>query len=255
MIDLISEMLKNAGGDDSVLPATELYREGWMLRLVLNWFSTHSEVKDHRLSFHEGAKWFSEAHLPSPFRADGRKDPLSESRTHADGVVGHFMIGGEGKCDLALLNNATQFVVVEAKMSSKLTPGVSHAKYYNQAARNVACIAELIQRQDLDANAFEKLAFFVIAPDAQLKKHKSFKARTNRDDIYKIVEKRVSEYKDSNTFSEKKEWLTNSFQPMLKSIDIDTLSWEGLIKDISRFDRDYSEKLNKFYQKCLQYNC
>ena len=50
-------------------------------------------------------------------------------------------------------------VVIEAKMFSKLSPGVTNAKYFNQAARNVACMAEIANRAGIDPASFEDIAF------------------------------------------------------------------------------------------------
>jgi hypothetical protein len=83
-------MLNSCDTADSLFPPTELYNEGWLLRIFLDWFSTH-RVDKHPLSFSEGARWFSEALLLSAFLPRSREDPLGESRTHADGVIGHFV--------------------------------------------------------------------------------------------------------------------------------------------------------------------
>ncbi len=45
-----------------------------------------------------------------------------------------------------MIPTATQFVVAEGKMYSPLSPGVTHARYFDQAARTVACIAEVLRR-------------------------------------------------------------------------------------------------------------
>ena len=141
----IQEMLLSAVSSQPLFPPTLLYNEGWLLRLVLDWFSRHS-VQDHPLTFAAGSRWFSEALLPSPFPARYRGDKLAENWTHADGVVGHFQIGKKGRTDLKLLPGATQFIVLEAKIFSSLSPGVTHASYYDQAARTVACMAEVLRR-------------------------------------------------------------------------------------------------------------
>ena len=77
------------------------YNEGWLLRVVLDWFSRH-KIPNHLLNFQVNARWFSEALLPLVFLARHRGDPLAENWTHADGVVGHFTIGDQGKADLSL---------------------------------------------------------------------------------------------------------------------------------------------------------
>lgn len=50
-----------------------------------------------------------------------RGDPLGESQTNADSVIGHFIIGSKGKTDLKLIPDATHFVVLEAKLYSGLS--------------------------------------------------------------------------------------------------------------------------------------
>ena len=62
----IYQLLLTAGTSASHFPPTLLYNEGWMLRLTLSWFQK-STLQGHTLSFAEGANWFSEALLPTPF--------------------------------------------------------------------------------------------------------------------------------------------------------------------------------------------
>jgi hypothetical protein len=74
----IQRMLRAASGGRPLFPPTLLYNEGWLLRLVLDWFSRH-DVQGHPLSFRAWARWFSEALLPSAFLARHRGDRLAES--------------------------------------------------------------------------------------------------------------------------------------------------------------------------------
>jgi hypothetical protein len=129
MLERIQPILETCETDTPLLPRTELYNEGWLLRLVLDWFSTH-QVPDHPLSFYQDSRWFPEAWLPSAFL----HGPQPESWTHADGVIGHFTIGEKGKAALSLRAGATHFVVLEAKLFSRLASGVTHAPHYDQAA-------------------------------------------------------------------------------------------------------------------------
>ena len=159
-------MLKFCKSESTLFPPTDLYNEGWLLRLILNWFSMQ-KIKDHPLAFSESAKWFSEALLPTVFPPKSHKDPLGELWTHADGVIGHFKIGERGKGGLSLMKNAHQFVVLEAKMFSKLSPGVTHAKYFDQAARTVACISEVLRKAKRKPEELSELGFSVMAPQSQ----------------------------------------------------------------------------------------
>ena len=84
------------------------------------------------------------------FKARFRGDPLSEARTNADGVIGHIRIGDKAKADLELIEDAKQFTVIEAKVGSHLSSGVTHAEYFDQAARTVACMAEAIKRRGVN---------------------------------------------------------------------------------------------------------
>ena len=88
---------------------------------------------------------------------------MAETWTHADGVVGHFAVGETTKEGLTLREGATQLVVVEAKMWSKLSSRTRNAPGYDQAARTVACIAETLRRADIESQPMERLAFLVAA--------------------------------------------------------------------------------------------
>ena len=71
---------------------------------------------------------------------------MGQGRTHVDGVIGHIQVGDKDKAGLTLRHDAEQFVVLEAKLFSPLSAGVRRAATFDQAARNVACIAEVLFR-------------------------------------------------------------------------------------------------------------
>ena len=128
----IIDILAAAGTPAAAIRPTELYNEGWMLRLILDWAQQHARG-NHPLTFLPDARWYSEALLPPPFLARRRGDRLAESWTNADGVVGHFNIGGMSKGGLTLRDGGTQLVVVEAKMSSNLSSGTKNAPGHPRA--------------------------------------------------------------------------------------------------------------------------
>src|SRR5205814_10158969 len=128
----------------------------------IDWFAGHGGDR-YPMSPRLGARWFSEAWLPSAFLPRYRGDRLAESRTHADGVVGHFTIGDPGTSGLSLSPDAHQLVVVEGKLYNRLSAGVRNAPYYDQAARTVACMAEILRRAGRPAESMDDLAFLVIA--------------------------------------------------------------------------------------------
>jgi len=247
MLSRISQLLTACGTSEEVLPATALYNEGWMLRLVLDWFSRRPPTA-HPLSFSPDARWYSEARLPSQFLARHRGDPLAESWTHADGVIGHITVGGVRKGELVLLPSATHFVVTEAKLFSELSPGVTHVDYFDQAARSVASMVEVLCRQGQPAPGFQRLAFYVLAPAERID------ARVFVDPMSKVgirdkVERRVLQYE-----GEKIDWLRRWFAPALDRMEVLCLPWEHLLEHIRLEEPATGEELLEFYHQCLEHN-
>jgi hypothetical protein len=227
-----------------------------MLRSVLDWFSQNPDCS-HELSFLPDATWYSEALLPSQFLPRCRGDKLAESHTHADGVTGHFKIGQSSKGELTLLKNARQFVVIEAKMGSKLSDGVSHANFYNQAARNIACMAEVLRRSELHDPDNIKLGFYVVAPRGQIKDSNStFEKYMERNHIRNTIQERIKQYdptqnKDAggrDDYEDRQRWLNDHFNKYFGRIDIQLISWEKIINFINE------KQLDNFYHKCLKSN-
>ncbi len=247
MLDKIMTMLRTCDSSSPLFPPTELYNEGWLLRLFLHWFSGH-EVENHPLSFPQGARWFSEALLPSAFLPRSHKDPLGESWTHADGVIGHFCVGGAGKTDLSLCADANHLVVLEAKMFSKLSAGVTHAKYFDQAARTVACMAEVLRRADVRSDNLSKLGFYVVAPQSQIDLG-IFEKQISKESIRAKVHKRVLAYN-----GEKGKWHSEWFEPTVENVDLGCVNWEELLAEVATHDADSTDEIQQFYKQCLKFN-
>src|SRR5437879_1770562 len=109
-LERIIDLLRLAETENRIFPATLFYNEEWLLRLVLDWFSRQSS-EGHQPNFAPGARWFSEALLPSQFFSRQRADPLAEGWTHADGVIGHVVIGAPALANTKLAEGAVQFIV------------------------------------------------------------------------------------------------------------------------------------------------
>ena len=240
-------LISNIDSERPHFPPTLLYNEGWLLRLIIDWFST-SGISDHPLSFPNDGHWFSEARLHSAFLPRFKGDPLAESHTNADGVIGHFVIGTKGKTDLELIPEATHFVVLEAKLFSGLSKGVKHAKYYDQAARSVACIAEVLSRANRKPQSFTQLGFYVFAPEDQIKS-RTFSSHLDKQSIKAKVTRRISAYEVVH-----KEWFRDWFKPTLENIDIRSISWEAILDTINEKDSKTSEIMKEYYSLCLTFN-
>lgn len=247
VFERIQKLLETSTTVTPNFPPTLIYNEGWLLRLFLDWFSNHN-VPNHPLEFLPSSWWFSEALLPSAFLARYRGDPLAESWTHADGVIGHFTIGKDRKTDLSLPQDAKQLVILEAKMFSGLSSGVSNAKYFNQAARNVACIVEVFNRANVSPQLLSRIGFYVLAPLSQIQQG-VFSKVMKRNSIIKKVEKRVGEYGGA-----KDQWLSESFYPTIQKVDIREISWEEVIETIDQEESETANAIKSFYQRCIEFN-
>jgi len=260
--DRLLKILRSCEIDQtSHFPPTEIYNEGWMLRLVLDAVQTLG-LRGHPFWFTDEAKWYSEALLSSPFRPRSRSDKLAEGFTNADGVIGHFEFGASTKSGLRLNGDATQFVVVEAKMFSNLSSGTTNARVFDQAARNVACIAEAISQSGRSLNDFDRLGFFVLAPALEKRSHRNTNLESCIDpnSIKLAVGNRIQSYEQSgrDEANQMRDWERNWFLPLVDKLvasnGLKVLSWEDCIEAISAADEDVGAELGRFYQRCLTYS-
>lgn len=164
-------------------------------------------------------------------------------------MIGDFVIGRNREGDLSLTEGAARFFVIEAKMFSRLSSGVKNVSYFNQAARNVACIAEVICRAQIFPSSLKEIGFFVLAPESQINAG-SFAEHMAPEIIRNIVRRRVSEYQES----EKDKWFEDWFLPTLEKIQLREISWEEICRLINQHDSAFGEQLDTFYGKCLEFN-
>lgn len=244
LIEPVTRLLNLCNSPQSIMPPTALYNEGWMLRLVLDWFDRHRDWA-HLFAFKESARWYSEALLPSRFLATKRADPFAESHTRADGVIGHFSVQPGLRGEAVLLPEARQFVVIEAKLGSALSAGTKNAPAFDQAARNVACMAHMLNIASVDLSAIESLGFYLVAPQVQIDAGK-FEALVTRESIRSKVASRVSAHSGAHS-----QWFEASFLPMLACIDLGVISWESILDGLLHSAE--VDVLRAFYDQCLHY--
>jgi hypothetical protein len=255
----ITDMLARCSqpNESRPFPPTLLYNEGWMLRLVLDWFAQAGDkMASHPLGIPNGCRWYSEALLPSQFKPRKRGDGVGESHTHADGVIGHFKIGGSGRGDLWLPPEATHFVILEAKMYSPLSAGTRNAPEYNQVARNVACMANVLSLlAGKTPSDMIRLGFFVLAPESQILQKKFDKALSLQS-IRSAVAQRVIQYEGHPDHTNLQGWFDQWFEPTLTKLgeSLRPISWESIISDILKEDEETGKELEEFYRQCKQYN-
>ena len=248
VLPLVSKLLGSSGSAEPHLPPTLLYNEGWLLRLVLSAASAGIPCLPFR--FEDGARWFSEALLDSAFLPRYRGDHLAETWTHADGVVGHFSFRPNRKGGLSLDSSGSQFVVLEAKVFSPLSRGTTRAPEFDQAARNVACMAETLRRCGRPMEQWNCLGFYILAPKEQIDAG-LFNTEVSKDSIRTKIASRIKAYEPrENLDSWHREWVSL----LLDRIHIECLHWESIIDIIHGHDRDLGDGLRYFYDLTLDYN-
>jgi hypothetical protein len=257
MFDQIFNIIKSIERTDkheNFIPPTILYNEGWLLRIILNWFYNNRMGK-YLLSMEENAYWFSEALLSSKFLAKFRGDKLAESYTHADGAYGNIKIGGNGKGDLVLENNCKQFCIVEAKLYSRFSKGITNAQNYNQAARTIVCMCNIIEKSK---NKINDIKFITIIPKDH-KKVEEFKSLINVDNIKKTVLDRINLYNKPDRIDDYEnysKWYMNTFLPFCDMINIpEPIFWDDIIKFIKTINLTEGKNINSFYDNCKKYSC
>jgi len=257
----VQTILESITAGGARIPGTLLYNEGWLLRLALTAGSEGADCLPFR--FEPTARWFSEALLYSAFLPRFRGDPLAESLTHADGVVGQFRFGAATKAGLTLDRGCSQFVVCEAKMFSGLSAGTKRALTFNQAARNVGCMAETLRKAKQDLSLYKSLGFFVLAPASRIEAG-VFSDQMTKDGVHGIrrcLRERVQMYDGHDNDSQSKskrneleEWLNKWALPLVDRMELGCCSWESVIDRVSATHPEYGRSLSEFYKLCLEYN-
>ncbi len=256
MFNEVKEILKSieqTKNHNNNIPPTMLYNEGWLLRLILNWFSLNRQFK-YKIQFDCDAHWYSEALLSSKFSPKYRGDKLAESYTHADGVTGNFSIGNKGMGDLKLAEDCKQFIVIEAKMFSKYSKGTKNAPEYNQVARTVSCMCHIISQSNQLLSTTKEVKFYTFLPKEQLKNEPTFNEYIMKKNISRVVKDRVKLYKGRSDYEDKYKWFKKDYKRFIKQIVIENVSWEEIIEFIEKKDNKYYKKLLTFYNNCIYYN-
>jgi hypothetical protein len=252
------EILKFAERDErSYFPATRIFNEGWMLCLILDAIQTLNI--NNELGFLKRSDWYSEARLDSCFHPTTRADLLSEGSTHADAVVGDFDFKEETAAGLRLRSDSRQFVVVEAKMFSNLSRGTKNAPAYDQAARNVACMACTIAHSNLRVSDLESVGFFVIAPNITKRRNRNTNLESciRPDSIRSAVSQRIAGYEAHNRpeAGELRKWERDYFLPLVDRLctedRLKVLCWDESLEAIAKVLPSHGADLKRFYERCL----
>ena len=225
---------------------SEVYNETWMLRLTLALIHD-CDLKENAhvaLRLVQSAimhNWISEGGLEPAFEREGT--------TWTDAIQRKKKIGDNSKRGIVLAPISDGVVIVEAKMGSELASGITNSSNYNQAARNIACLARRIEGKG-DAY-YKKCAFLVFAPDADLKKGGKEPVRDLIKEAAGVIADQEKESQQHPKRTHK--WINDDeFWSAVKSIikNSDAISWEDVINSIqcaTNTDDDIAD-LRKFYE-------
>jgi hypothetical protein len=125
---------------------------------------------------------------------------------------------------------------------------VARAPEFNQAARNVACLAHLISNRPQGGPEEPISANFVLlAPEYRIKEG-VFRRAMDRNEIVAAVRRRAVDSDQAAL-----DWCEHCFEPIVEKCSITVSSWENVLASIRDADPE-SEGLAKFYEQCLKYN-
>lgn len=217
---------------------TVIYNEGWMIRLLVL-TSIQEKVKLDIIDFSSILNWTSEALISSPFI---NANKYREGYTHADIAIGDFKVDYSNRGEIEILTDTKLFGIIEAKMGSNLSQGTTHAKDYNQASRNLVCIAHnTIDKHDC------KTFFYVVAPASKLKDHE-IEGQIELDVVKKQVSHRFEMHKsETDIYSLKEQIIEKIENCVIKAISYE--EWINQFKNSSAHN-----DLQNFYEKAKKWN-
>jgi len=237
----IIEVIKSVESRNLNINPTEIYNEGWMTRLFV-YYSIQEKLNVKSVDFSKISNWCSEAVISSPFQPRERGDKLGEGFTHADMTIGDFKVNFEKSGEIILSDNAKLFGIIEAKMGSNLSQGTKNAPSYNQASRNLACIAE----KTIDNNSC-KTFFGVVAPKVKIDFHK-LEEQVNKELMLSQINARFEMYPPE--FRQEKRM--NEILKRATESEVWCISYEEWLEYFK--DTEIINEILDFYEKAKKWN-
>ncbi len=234
----IIEIIKSIETPQPNVNPTVIYNEGWMTRLLV-----HQSIKEGLklgiIEFSAISNWTSEALISSPFI---QADKFREGYTHADVAIGDFNVDYSKRGEVEIRQDARLFGIIEAKMGSNLSQGTTHVPEYNQASRNLVCIASNTINKP-NCNIF----FYVVAPEKKLIDHK-INAQIDLQFVKIQIGNRFNMYSSDNPVMKD----LPTIMANLQNCDIKAISYEEWILCIK--DSVAHQSLQEFYTKAKKWN-
>lgn len=172
---------------NGTIPKSEIYNETWMLRLTL---ALLKEIDIGQLQLKEDENHISEitTAVRSGWISEGGLKPVfkREHTTWTDAILGRVYCDENDRNVKIKGSNLLEgdeyegIIVVEAKMASELSRDVKNSPDYDQVARNVACLAKFVMRQN--DGFINNCAFILLGPREKCKSWKGISKYGKWDD-------------------------------------------------------------------------
>lgn len=254
--EAVRAMERCCGANGTPIARSEVYNETWLLRMVLSCIHDYSgsfngckeEIRDALIRIKDAVcvRWISEGGLQPTLKKEGT--------TWTDAIVGSVRIhddvdneiDSETKRGILLDGNNKHVgvVVIEAKVGSKLSEGTRNYADYNQAARNIACLAKLVMHEPEDF--IRKCAFVVLGPREAIKS-KSWKGQDWNQQ--RLLTNAIDVIKGKHGNGETREYIKDKASfikaaEMIAKTSI-VVAWEDIVESIG------NTELTDFYNAVL----
>jgi len=242
LLKIYEDSRVNEGRPECLFAETLIFNEGWLLRSVLKTWKTRSTGSSFPfLPFPADAKVYSEGQLRTPFKARFQGDPLAESHTHVDGIVGHFSIAGGTKSGIELAPDCRYIAAFEAKIYSPLSKGVTHAPGYDQVSRTAACLIHALLQAGAGADCAAHVV--VLCPED----HPDLNFNHSQEAFREVIWKRLAAYKATGGSTPEIERFEAGWETVLEQLGVEFETWEDVLNEIA------DESLVRFYGLCKRF--
>jgi hypothetical protein len=225
---------------------TDFFNEGNLLSLVL----AEGEQCPGVLPFSVDPSWFCQPRLYSPFLPRWRGDPDAEGFTRPDAIMGDFEFRTRTRTGVRLLADGSAFNVIEAKLRSVLSRGITNREEYDQATRTVACIAYAAVEAGWHQRPERKCGYYVFAPESAIAKN-VFTEFLDKQHIKVSIAERIAQY--APDLHDEYQEIAATWFTIIDHMDIRTEPWEPIIDAFSKRQKE-AIALADFFRSCCRHN-
>ena len=256
MIEVVAGMLQECDTEKTHFPPTTFFNEGWMIR-IMTFISIERSLRLKGINFNKKMPWYSEGMLASPYPPAFRGDPLGEGYTHADMALGDFTVEAKNRGEILIKGDTGNFGVIEAKMKSPLSKGTAHAPAYDQASRNLACIAYSARKTQ------HEIFFAVAAPQIAIKKNK-IDSIVDKSSMLAKISDRFDRYNNPELTGKGSAKEAAKYAAIFQEKDITleraagatctVISYEEWLSELKPLVGSLYQELQNFYELCKTFN-